>query len=169
MWWKVKRSEWDSQKGETNRRAMRAYVDSGARPGLIAFAGREPVGWIAVEPRKNYPVLTRSRMLKTLDDAPVWSITCFFVRRDFRNRGVARALIRAAVEHVARKKGRLVEAYPVAPKTDRRLPDAFAWHGLDSMFLSEGFYEVARPSATRSVVRLHVANERPWRPGRPRH
>ncbi|MDH3255685.1 MAG: GNAT family N-acetyltransferase, partial [Acidobacteriota bacterium] len=112
MWWKVKRSEWDSQKGETNRRAMRAYVDSGARPGLIAFAGREPVGWIAVEPRKNYPVLTRSRMLKTLDDAPVWSITCFFVRRDFRNRGVARALIRAAVEHVARKKGRLVEAYP---------------------------------------------------------
>ena len=156
MWWRIKRAEWEQQKGEGNKRAFRRYVESGGRPGLLAFDGQEPVGWIAIEPRECYPVLGRSRTLKPVDDKRVWSITCFFVRRDYRRRGVSRMLIRAAIEYVTRKKGGIVEAYPSEPKSEGPMPDAFAWHGVLSMFLSEGFVEVARRSPSRPIVRYEI-------------
>ena len=156
MWWRIKRSDWEKQKGEENKAAFRQYIESGGRPGLLAFSGNEPVGWIAIEPREHYPVLGRSRTLKPIDEEKVWSVTCFFIRRDYRRRGVGRALVRAAVGHVRKKKGRIVEAYPTEPKSEGRMPDAFAWHGVLSMFTSEGFVEVARRSATRPIVRKAV-------------
>jgi GNAT superfamily N-acetyltransferase len=156
MWWRITRAQWNAQKGEKNRRALKAYVEAGGRPGLMAYLGRRPVGWIAVEPREAYPALGRSQSLKPVDDRPVWSITCFFVERNHRGRGIARALVDAAVAHVGKKGGTLVEAYPVEPASDKRLPDAFAWHGLASMFRAAGFREVARPSATRSIMRREV-------------
>jgi len=159
MWWRIKRSQWEEQKGEKNKHAFRDYVDSGGRPGLLAFDGREPVGWIAVEPREKYSVLGRSRTLKPVDDEKVWSITCFFIRRDYRRRGVGRALVRGAIDYVARKTGKLIEAYPVEPKSEGGLPDAFAWHGVASMFTAEGFVEVARRSPTRPIVRYLIREE----------
>jgi GNAT superfamily N-acetyltransferase len=156
MWWRITRAEWTRQKGEANRRAFHEYVTSGERPGLLAFAGRRPVGWIAVEPRERYPVLQRSRTVKPIDDEPVWSITCFFIRKGHRRRGVASALIRAAMDHVRARGGEIVEAYPIDPTTDNPLPDAFAWHGTMAMFSREGFIEVARRSPTRPIVRYRI-------------
>ena len=48
----------------------------------------EPVGWIAVEPRSAYPKLAHSRILKPVDDADVWSVTCFFVVKQARRQGL---------------------------------------------------------------------------------
>lgn len=56
MWLRLKRSEYESQKGTGNRRAMEAIVDSGEIPGLLAYDGDKPVGWCAVGPREVYPV-----------------------------------------------------------------------------------------------------------------
>lgn len=153
MWWRIKRSEWERQKGDGNRAALREYVESGQRPGLLAFDGKRPIGWIAIEPREAYPVLARAPILKPIDDRQVWSITCFFVHRHYRRRGVSRDLIRAAVEYVRDRKGQIVEAYPSEPAPGKQLPDAFAWHGVLSMFLDEGFVEVARRSPKRPIVR----------------
>jgi GNAT superfamily N-acetyltransferase len=155
MWWRIKRSEFEKQKGEGNKKALRALVESGARPGLLAYRGREAVGWCAVEPRSSYPALERSRILKPVDEEPVWSVTCFFVKRGHRGEGVSRALIRAAIDYVAKKGGSLIEGYPVEPKKDR-MPDAFAWTGIASAFRQEGFREVARRSETRPILRFAV-------------
>jgi GNAT superfamily N-acetyltransferase len=154
MWWRLGRSEWQAGKGEGNRRAFRRIVAAGRVPGLLAYAGREPVGWCAVAPREEHPRLARSRTLAPVDDRPVWSITCFFVRRDWRRRGVTRALIAAAVEHVRRRGGRLLEAYPIDP--GGATADAWVYTGLASTFLGAGFREVARRSATRPIVRKAV-------------
>jgi predicted GNAT family acetyltransferase len=155
MWWRIKRSEFEKQKGEGNRQAFKALVESGTRPGLLAYRGREPVGWCAVEPRSNYPALQRSRILKPVDEQPVWSVTCFFIKRGHRGEGVSRALIRGAIDYVAKKGGRIIEGYPVEPRKDR-MPGAFAWTGIASAFKREGFREVARRSETRPIVRFAV-------------
>lgn len=96
MWWRIKRSEFELQKGEGNRTAMRALVDSGQVPGLLAYLDGRPVGWCSVAPREAYPVLDRSRILKPVDDTPLWSVVCFFVARGHRRRGVSGALRDAA-------------------------------------------------------------------------
>ncbi len=156
MYWRRKRSEYERGKGASNRAAFRAVVRSGEIPGVLAYAGSEPIAWCAVAPRESYPVLANSRILRPVDERPVWSVTCFFVHRDHRRRGVTVPLLKAAVAHVRRKGGRMVEGYPVDPKT-RPFPAAFAWTGLAAAFRKAGFREVARFSPTRPIMRMKVS------------
>ena len=159
MAWRLKRSEFDRGKGEGNRRAFRAIVTSGAEPGVLAYAGGEPVAWCAVAPREVYAALGRSRVLAPVDDRPVWSISCLFVTRRMRRSGVSAPLIRAAVSHAAAHGAEAVEAYPVEPYSGE-MPAAFAWTGIASAFRRAGFKEVARRSRTRPIMRVETAD---WR------
>jgi len=152
MWWRLTGKEFNAQKGEGSRRAMKAIVDSGRVPGILAYHEGHPVGWCSVAPREEFPRLGRSRILKPVDNEPVWSVVCFFIAKSYRRRGVARRLLQAALEYVRDCGDRIVEGYPVEPKKSG-IPDLFAYHGLASMFRSAGFKEVARRSETRPIVR----------------
>ena len=154
MWWRLTGREFDAQKGAGNRRAMKAIVDSDRVPGILAYHEGHPVGWCSVAPREEFPRLERSRILKPVDDEPVWSVVCFFIAKSYRRRGVAGRLLKAALDYVRDCGGRIVEGYPVEPKKSST-PDLFAFHGLASMFRSAGFKEVARRSETRPIMR-HV-------------
>lgn len=160
MWWRQTAKEFAAAKGDRNREAFRSLVLSGAQPGILAYAKDVPVGWCAVAPRGEYPRLARSRTLKPIDEKPVWSITCFYVARDARRRGVLRGLIQAACLFVGTRGGRIVEAYPLVPD-DAAYPDAFAYTGFLPTFLACGFRDVARPSPRRAVVRRDVSADTP--------
>ena len=155
MWWRLQKKEFDAQKGEGNRRAMKAIVDSGRIPGILAYHQGQPVGWCSVAPREEYPRLDRSRILKPVDDQIVWSVVCLFVTKAYRRKGVSTELVKAAVDYVRRKGGRIVEGYAVEPKTDR-IPDLFAYHGPAAVFQQAGFQEVARRSKTRPIMRYLI-------------
>jgi GNAT superfamily N-acetyltransferase len=155
MWWKLKRSEFERQKGIGNKKAMQAIVHSGKVPGLLAYAGQEPVGWCAVAPREHYPTLDLSRILQRVDDTSVWSITCFFVKKSQRKKGVSLQLLQAAIDYVKRWGGKIVEGYPVEPKKEST-PAAFAWTGFSSAFKQAGFTECARRSPTRPIMRYAI-------------
>jgi GNAT superfamily N-acetyltransferase len=155
MWWRLTRSEFNRRKGQPNKEALKAVVESGEVPGILAYVEGKPIGWCAVAPRGCYSVLARSRVLKPIDDAPVWSVTCFFVAKEHRRNGVTVQLLRAAIEHVKRQGGKVVEGYPIEPKTNA-MPAAFVWTGLASAFLQAGFVECARRSETRPIMRYDV-------------
>jgi GNAT superfamily N-acetyltransferase len=155
MFWRLRRSEFQSQKGEANKESMRSLVNSGAVPGILAYVGEEPVGWCAIAPRESYPVLERSRVLRRIDETPVWSVTCLFVKKEHRHKGISVQLLRAAVAHVKEQGGTVVEGYPVEPKTEK-MPAAFAWTGLVSAFEKAGFTECARGSPTRPIMRFEI-------------
>lgn len=102
MWWRAARTQFVKRKGEGNRRALKRIVSAGGVPGLLAYAHGQPVGWCAVGPRGNYPVLEPSRVLKRVDKAPVWSLVCFFVAKPHRRQGLTTKLLRAAVKYARR-------------------------------------------------------------------
>lgn len=154
MLWRLDRAEFSGQKGEGNRRAMENLVESGETPGILAYLGEEPVGWCSVAPRERFPRLERSRVSARIDDRPVWSVTCFFIHKNYRRRGVSLALLRAAVEYVRQRGGKIVEGYPVDPKKPQ--PGVFVWTGLASAFRQAGFSECARRSETRPLMRLMI-------------
>ncbi len=137
-----------------NRLRQERYVKAGHVPGLLAYEGDAPVGWIAIEPRAAFARLARSRTLAPIDDQPVWSITCFFVARSHRGRGLTRALVEAAVRYARARGARIVEAYPVEPARD--VADASMYHGAASTFRALKFEEVARRSRTRPIVRRRL-------------
>ena len=158
MWWRRSRAEFNRQKGEGNRVALKALIDGGTVPGLIAYADGHPAGWVALAPREEYPPLARSRVLQPVDDRPVWSVVCFFVRRDWQGRGLSVRLLEAAVAHARSGGARVVEGYPYEPAG--RLPGAFVWTGLVGTFRQAGFTEVARRSAGRPIMRREIARGR---------
>jgi len=155
---RLTRSEYERGKGEGNRRALSKLVRAGTVPGVLAYLDEgdgEPVAWCAIEPREAFSSLARSRILKPLDDRPVWSIVCLFVRKDLRGRGLSSRLIEGAVRHARASGARIVEAYPVEPKQNP-MPAVFAYTGIASAYLKAGFREVARRSETRPILRRHL-------------
>lgn len=155
MYWRLARGQWSAGKGNRNKRAFKKIVSSNEKPGVLAYAGREPIAWCAVAPREDFLSLARSRVLQPVDDKAVWSITCLFVKKPFRRRGVSVALLRAAVDFAARQGAKIVEGYPTTP-TMEQTPDPFVFMGVPSAFKAAGFKEVARRSITRPIMRFEI-------------
>lgn len=155
MYWRLKRKDYEAQKGTGNKREMKKLINSGVIPGILAFKNTEPVGWCSVAPRDDFLVLENSRILKRIDDKPVWSVVCLFIKKNYRNLGLSVQLLKAAKKYVKEQGGRILEGYPVEPKKDK-MPDAFAWTGLASAFLESGFKEQLRRSETRPIMRAFV-------------
>ncbi len=153
--WRLKRSEYNKQKGPGNRQAMEKIIMAGEIPGILAYSGNEPVAWCSVNPREKFPVLEGSRVLKPVDDQPVWSITCFFIDKRFRSTGISIQLLKAAVDFVRKEGCKILEGYPVEPKKTP-MPAVFAWTGFASAYRKAGFTEVARRSETRPIMRYYV-------------
>ncbi len=154
MWWRIARSQYEKQKGEKNKRAIKKLVEGGHTPGIIAYQNGQPIAWCSVAPRESFSRLERSRILKPVDERPVWSVVCFFVAKEHRRSGLSVELLKAAVDFVRERGGRIVEGYPV--KSDKKQADAFVWSGLASAFVKAGFKEVERRSATRPIMRYMI-------------
>ena len=152
MLWRLPRARFVKQKGARNKAAFRRIVASGPPPGLIGYSRGEPVAWCALAPREDYPALDRSRILKRVDDRPVWSVSCLFIHRRFRRAGLATRMIEAARDYARARGAAILEGYPVEPKSGKT-PDIFAWTGIASSFSKTGFTEVARRSPTRPIMR----------------
>ncbi len=141
------------------KRKLHDLVTDGPPPGLLAYLGKKPVGWVTLGPRPAFRRLEKSRAMKAVDDEPVWSLVCFVVPSEFRGQGVASALLEGAIDYAARQGATILEAYPREP--EGRAPDDSMWFGTRSMFDKAGFEEVARHSPGRPVMRISLRGKRP--------
>ena len=149
MYWKLRGREFSQNTGDPARQMQKSIVDSRIIPGLMAYSEGYPIGWVAVEPRNAYPKLAHSRILKPVDDREVWSITCFFVEKKHRHKGITVELLRAAIDYVKAQGGKIVEGYPVDVKKEEPAP--FVFTGTTAAFMQAGFQEAARNPALSRV------------------
>jgi len=156
MFWRLPRKQFQqncTNCGEANRQALRALVQGGLVPGLIGYRSRHPVAWCSVAPREDFPSLERSRILKRVDDRPVWSIVCFYIAKTERKRGCMLKAIQAAVEFARQSGAKLVEAYPTL--VDRHHAPGDLYMGSLETFLKAGFTKVA-PRGVHWLVRFEI-------------
>ena len=153
MYWRIG-GAYGRRPREDNKADFRAVVERGPPPGLLALEGELAVGWCQLTPRSALPHLGVARYLGALDETPVWSISCFYVRSKHRRRGVTAALI-AEAARVAKAAGAPArEAYPVDKAAPKGASNAFT--GIASTFERAGFTEVARRSPARPIMRLQL-------------
>src|SRR5690606_15861796 len=153
-----KSSVFEKQKGAGNKKSLEEIVRAEHPVGILAYHQHQPVGWCAIAPREEYKRLENSRILKRIDEQPVWSITCLFIDKSFRRQGISTELIRAAVDYAIKQGATIVESYPIEPKKGE-MPSVFAWTGIASAYTKAGFCEVSRRSESRPVMRKYM-NER---------
>lgn len=155
MSWRLKKSEFESNKGIGNKNAMKNLIDNKEPIGVLAYIGEKPIGWCAAAPREKYIRLENSRVFKRIDNEPVWSITCLFLSKSSRRKGVSTELIKAAVNYCRLNEAEIVEAYPVIPY-DEKVPDPFLWTGIPSSFLKAGFKIAERRSKWKLMMRYYI-------------
>ncbi len=119
-------------------------------PGVVTYRDGEPVGWCSISPRAEIPRLVASKLIRPVDDVPVWSIICTVVRGGRRRQGVTTHLLEGAVAHAAAQGAPAVEAYPVDP--DGRMDLTMAFVGTRAMFEKVGFEVIGQTDAVASKM-----------------
>ncbi len=153
QFFRLRGRQWSDSTPETNREALREQVCEGAAPpGLVAYLDGEPVGWCGVAPKRDYPRVVASKITGP-DLDRVWAVTCFVVRVGYRRRGIARALVSAAVEFARQEGAAVVEGYPVDPARRTSVSADELYHGTFGLFAGAGFAVVSRPSKGRVLMR----------------
>ncbi len=128
--------------------AMRALCARPNPPGVVTYADDVPVGWCNTGPRSEIPRLASSKLMRPVDDVPVWSIVCVVVRGGHRRRGVTSPLIEGAVAYAASRGAPAVEAHPVDPPG--RMDTTMAFVGTRAMFEAAGFRVIGTTDARAS-------------------
>lgn len=151
MRWRMTSSQFRRSTTEQRAAALAELVLHGIPVGVLAYAQDNPIAWCSAAPRETYAALERYRELARIDEAPVWSIVCFFVDRRFRRKGLTLGLLRAAVNYARSEGAQIVEGYPVVPGS--RL---YTYMGSLTAFSQAGFHDVTPEGRTRLVMRYHL-------------
>jgi len=164
QWFRSERGEFGSTPLEVKRENHRAqthcdHPEAQTTSGVVAYLDGEPAGWCAVQPRSSYVRLLRNRVPwtgRTEDraDDGVWSVTCFVVRKGFRNRGVSRALAAATVDFARSRGAASVEGYPMVVEPGKEVIWGQLYVGSRSIFAAAGYTEVSQPTLRRVVMRI---------------
>ena len=156
MYFRLKRADFvEGKLNDGNKETMKELVWAELPTGVLGIYEGQAIGWCAFAPREAYPKLENSRVHKRIDDEPVWSVTCFFIDKQFRRMGISVAMLKGLIAYARKKKVKIIEAYPTIA-TQPVLPDSFAWIGLYKSFERAGFKIVDRTSKNRPMVRYHL-------------
>ena len=163
MWWRVEnRKNWKEFHGAKAKETFKKLTQSGKAHGMLVFIGDEPVGWCSFGPRVDFPCLTRVHAYERDDISDVWSVTCFFIDRKWRGKGLARRLLKASVEAMRNHGVRIVEGYPMTTTMDgRRLSSGMTWRGPLKIFEELGFRTVQSTNPFKPLVRLELGRKKP--------
>jgi len=166
MYWRIGPA-YHKRTPRANKSAFKLIVRNGPPPGLIALLDSKAVGWCQLTPRAVLPHLDQVKKCRAVDDRPVWSISCFYIRIGYRKKGISGALIRAAIRMAKQNRAPALEGYPL----DARLTPSSSSTGYVSAFLRAGFKIVARHFPPQPIMRLdlqgrNAASSRSSNPGR---
>jgi len=168
QWFKIRDRDWRATPDSDRRTRLAEQTrcgnpDTPTTTGLVAYLGSEPVGWVAVEPRAEYPRLLGlptvwSGRREDKADEGVWAVVCFVTRKGYRKRGITYPLAAATVGFARDNGARALEAYPMITQPGREITWGELHVGSRQVFADAGFTEVSRPSPRRMVMRVDFTN-----------
>ncbi|WP_136054454.1 GNAT family N-acetyltransferase [Microbacterium sp. K24] len=161
IWPMLSNKDWNETTTPQRTEMLRAEIDEGPPPGIVAYVDGEAAGWIRIGPRSKQARIPRTRIIaaaspEPFDDDSVWAVTCFVVRREHRGSGLNLELLEAAVDYARESGARLIEGYPVDTRGEKqRTNDLF--HGTVGTFLAGGFTTTAELKPGRTLVTRELA------------
>jgi len=139
------------KESKRNKNVKKQLVLNHRAHGVLVYGEKVPVGWVQFGPRSELPRIDAMKNYKPINRGEFWRITCFFVDRDHRGRGVARQGLRAALIAMRRHGARLVEAYPIDTRR-KKCPPSSLYKGSLGLFERFGFKKVGDLGGNRVIV-----------------
>jgi hypothetical protein len=142
------------------KKMFQSLVKQGKAPGLLAYKGRQAVGWVAVAPRGMTPDWNRGRKSSAVEaeadasDPSCWGASCFFVRSGHRKQGMTADLLDASIAHAKKAGARRLEACPMSHDDKRSAVGMCV--GPQRVFERAGFETVVERKPGRPLMRLDL-------------
>jgi len=145
MAWRSTSEEVREDNSQERKTAMQSRVDAGTPIGLLAYLDENPVAWCSIAPKSTH---THLPIVGDESVENIWVLTCFFIIRPLRKKGITRKLIEAATMHAFQNGATIIEAYPVDPDSP-----SYRFMGFKETFIGSGFEEVGREGKRRYIMR----------------
>jgi GNAT superfamily N-acetyltransferase len=136
--------------GAQRKAVLKRSVKDGIPIGILGYIDGAPVAWCSIAPRPTYRTLGGPENPNENPDK-IWSLVCFFVKRDLRGKGVMTQLLDAAITQAEKKGAKIVEAYPVSEDSP-----SYRFMGFVPSFGAAGFKHVGRAGSRRHVMRKAI-------------
>jgi len=142
MVWRMTKDELKDNNSASRKKFIKQRVWSKTPIGLLAYVDNECVAWCSIAPRETYQRLGGDETLEH-----VWSIACFFIRKEYRDQGLVDQLIDNAKKYARKNGARYLEAYPVEPDSP-----SYRFMGFVRSFEKTDFKFVKMAGARRNVM-----------------
>lgn len=141
-----------SKTAAQNRAEKEHRVQQGQAHAALVYDGTACIGWCQFGPTAELPRIKHLRAYREgLTALPDWRITCFFIDKGYRGKGVAAAALAGALQEIARLGGGTVESYPEDAE-GRKVSASFLHNGTVAMFERHGFERLRRLGKDRWLV-----------------
>lgn len=127
---------------QDKKESIKGLICKGTPVGILAYDHGDPVAWCSVGPRNSFKPLGGDDTLEK-----VWSITCFFVKRQYRGKGITKLLLKQAIEYAKKSGAAYVEAYPVEKDSP-----TYQFMGSVPVFEKAGFKFKKKAGKRRNVM-----------------
>ncbi|HEX8938663.1 MAG TPA: hypothetical protein VF763_00750 [Candidatus Limnocylindrales bacterium] len=139
---------------EGNRSLKQRLVEEGRAHAALVFDGDEAVAWCEYGTPEELPnIYHRKEYDAGLDRLPDYRITCLFVDRRHRRKGLSAVALRGALDLISQAGGGVVEGYP--HDTDGQKVSVL-YNGTRSLFERAGFTYVRPKGLKNCVMRREV-------------
>lgn len=161
-WWTMTNAEWNATTADDKQQALHDEISRGPSPGIVAYVDGEAAGWVRVGPRTSQARIARTRNIaattrEAADDASVWAVSCFSIRKEHRGKSLMATLLDAAVDYATASGARIIEAYPIDTSGGRQSSNPLFVGTLDT-FRRAGFEEVGQRKPGHPLVALALAS-----------
>jgi hypothetical protein len=133
-------------------REGRPEGEKGKAHAALVFDGDAAIAWCQYGSPEELPRIYHRKEWEAglTGEPPAYRITCIFVDRDYRQKGVATAAVRGALDLIANEGGGVVEGYPHDLQGEK-MRSQFLYSATRSLFEDVGFsYE--RPKGKKNCV-----------------
>lgn len=148
-----------AERGESsggNRAYKERLVHEGRAHAALVFDGDVAVAWCQFGSPAELPNIYHLKEYNAgLVRAPDYRLTCFFVDRNYRRKGVAAVALSGALDLIAKAGGGVVEAYPQDTQ-GKRTSGSFLYNGTRSLFEQAGFSYERSKGKNHCVLRRTV-------------
>jgi GNAT superfamily N-acetyltransferase len=130
MVWRNMNEGADRANKADKKSSLENYVTAEKPVGLLCYHNSsEAIAWCSIAPRESSRELSGDTTLSN-----VWSLVCFFIKKEYRQKRITEELIKQAIKYAKDNGANYVEAYPVDPESP-----SYRFMGFKPIFDKVGF------------------------------
>jgi GNAT superfamily N-acetyltransferase len=121
----------------------------------LVYDGDTCVAWCQFGPPQELPNIYHRREVESKMTMPDWRITCIFVDRDHRKKGLSLFALNGVLELIKDSGGGVVESYP-QDTAGRKVSNSFLYNGAKQIFEKAGFSYEGKKGKNHCIMRKTI-------------